>query len=108
MPASRLQLFHGNASGSRLFALFTPRPRRPKTAFEVLQAKRMRPATVRAGGDLRTNGAREAEIAFMLGDFDNLPSTRRVEVNAMTRRQFVAFVERKLRENGITKVVRAA
>jgi hypothetical protein len=55
--------------------------------------------------NLRTNGASEAEIAFMLHDFDRLRSTRRVELNAMTSPQFVAFVERKLRANGITKVV---
>jgi hypothetical protein len=53
----------------------------------------------------RTNGASEAEIAFMFRDFERLRSTRRVELNAMTSPQFVAFVERKLRENGITKVV---
>jgi hypothetical protein len=34
-----------------------------------------------------------------------LRSTRRVELNAMTSPQFVAFVERKLRENGIAKIV---
>jgi hypothetical protein len=55
--------------------------------------------------NLRTNGASEAEIGFMMRDFDRLRSTRRVELNAMTSPQFVAFVERKLRENGITKVV---
>jgi hypothetical protein len=55
--------------------------------------------------NLRTNGASEKEIAFMFRDFDRLRSTRRVELNAMTSPQFVAFVERKLRENGITKVV---
>jgi hypothetical protein len=55
--------------------------------------------------NLRTNGAREEEIAFMFRDFDRLRSTRRVELNAMTSPQFVAFVERKLRENGVAKVV---
>ncbi len=55
--------------------------------------------------NLRTNGASEEEIAFMFRDFDRLRSTRRVELNAMTSPQFVAFVERKLRANGITKVV---
>jgi hypothetical protein len=55
--------------------------------------------------NLRTNGAGEEEIAFMFRDFDRLRSTRRVELNAMTSPQFVAFVERKLRANGITKVV---
>jgi hypothetical protein len=55
--------------------------------------------------NLRTNGASDAEIAFMFRDFDKLRSTRRVELNAMTSPQFVAFVERKLQENGIAKVV---
>ena len=55
--------------------------------------------------NLRINGASEAEIAFMFRDFGNLRSTRRVELNAMTSPQFVAFVERKLGANGITKVV---
>jgi hypothetical protein len=55
--------------------------------------------------NLRTNGATEGEIAFMFRDFDRLRSTRRVELNAMTSPQFVAFVERKLSENGIAKIV---
>jgi hypothetical protein len=55
--------------------------------------------------NLRTNGASEAEIAFMFRDFDRLRSTRRVELNAMTSPQFVAFVVRKLRENGVAKIV---
>jgi hypothetical protein len=55
--------------------------------------------------NLRTNGASEDEIAFMFRDFEPLRSTRRVELNAMTSPQFVAFVERKLQENGIAKIV---
>jgi hypothetical protein len=55
--------------------------------------------------NLRENGASEEEIAFMFRDFDRLQSTRRVELNAMTSPQFVAYVERKLRENGIAKVI---
>jgi hypothetical protein len=55
--------------------------------------------------NLRDNGASEEEIAFMFEDFDRLRSTRRVELNAMTSPQFVAFVERKLREHGIAKVI---
>jgi hypothetical protein len=58
-------------------------------------------------GNLRTNGASEEEIAFMFRDFDRLRSTRRVELNAMTSPQFVAFVERKLKENGVAKIVPA-
>ena len=55
--------------------------------------------------NLRENGATEAEIAFMFRDFDRLRSTRRVELNAMTSPQFIAFLERKLRENGVAKIV---
>ena len=55
--------------------------------------------------NLRENGASEQEIAFMFRDFDRLRSTRRVELNAMTSPQFVAFLERKLRANGVAKIV---
>jgi hypothetical protein len=55
--------------------------------------------------NLRTNGASEDEITFMFRDFDRLRSIRRVELNAMTSPQFIAFVERKLRANGIAKIV---
>ena len=55
--------------------------------------------------NLRENGATEADLGFMFADFDQLRSTRRVELNAMTSPQFVAFVERKLRENGIEKII---
>jgi DNA topoisomerase VI subunit B len=47
---------------------------------------------------LRRNGATEAEIEFLL-------TGRRVELNAMTSPQLVAFVERKLREQGVKKIV---
>jgi hypothetical protein len=49
--------------------------------------------------NLRANGASDEEIAFMFQDFDRLRSTRRVELNAMTSPQFVAFVECKLSAN---------
>jgi hypothetical protein len=55
--------------------------------------------------NLRINGASEEEIAFMFRDFDRLRSTRRVELNAMTSPQFVSFIERKLRDNGVAKIV---
>jgi hypothetical protein len=55
--------------------------------------------------NLRENGASEDEITFMFQDFDRLRSTRRVELNAMTSPQFIQFVERKLRENGVAKIV---
>lgn len=46
---------------------------------------------------LQINGATRAEIEFLL-------SGKRVELNAMTSDQFVAFVERKLIEHGAAKV----
>jgi hypothetical protein len=55
--------------------------------------------------NLRNNGATDEEIEFMFRDFDRLRSTRRVELNAMTSPQVVSFIERKLREHGIGKVV---
>lgn len=55
--------------------------------------------------NLRENGATEAEIEFMFKDFDKTRSTRRVELNAMTSPQFIAFLERKLKEHSIVKVV---
>ena len=56
--------------------------------------------------NLRKNGATEAEIAFMFADFDaTRRSLRRVELNAMSSPQFVDFIERKLRENNITKII---
>jgi hypothetical protein len=55
--------------------------------------------------NLRDNGATDEEIEFMFADFDRLRSTRRVELNAMTSPQFVTFIERKLREHGVAKVV---
>ena len=55
--------------------------------------------------NLYENGATQEEIDFMFRDFDRLRSTRRVELNAMTSPQFIAFIERKLREHGIEKIV---
>jgi hypothetical protein len=47
--------------------------------------------------NLRHNGATEEEIEFLLA--------QRVELNAMPSDQLVAFVERKLKEHGVEKVV---
>jgi DNA topoisomerase VI subunit B len=46
---------------------------------------------------LRRHGATKAEIAFL--------KTRRVELNAMTSPELVAFIERKLAEHGVGKIV---
>jgi hypothetical protein len=55
--------------------------------------------------NLRSNGATEEEIAFMFRDFNETSSTRRVELNAMTSPQFIAFLEHKLKESDVAKVV---
>lgn len=47
---------------------------------------------------LELNDATEEEIEFLSGG-------RRVELNAMTSDQFVAFIEAKLEEHGISKVI---
>ena len=47
---------------------------------------------------LEINGANEEEIDFLLGG-------RRVELNAMTSDQFVTFIEEKLEEHGVAKVI---
>ena len=48
---------------------------------------------------LRRYGATEEEIDFLL------EQQQRVELNAMTSPEFVEFLERKLTENGIGKIV---
>jgi hypothetical protein len=50
---------------------------------------------------LRINGATEAEIEFLLND-------ERVELNAMPSDVFIQFVERKLNEHGVAKVIPSA
>jgi Topoisomerase 6 subunit A/Spo11, Toprim domain len=51
----------------------------------------------RRAWNLQDNGATKAEIDFLLD--------QRVELNAMTSDQLVAFVERKLKKHGIKKIV---
>jgi hypothetical protein len=48
-------------------------------------------------GTLRAHGATDEEIGFLKGE--------RVELNAMTSRQMVDFIETKLAEHGVAKVV---
>jgi hypothetical protein len=77
--------------------------------FETLQAKTKKADT------LRRHGATTEEIAFLMGPVlppfivagRAVPSTRgkRVELNAMTNRQFIDFVEQKLEEHGVEKVI---
>jgi hypothetical protein len=51
---------------------------------------------------LKINGASQEEIDFLLGEGD---IGQRVELNAMTSDQFVAFVTEKLTAHGAMKVV---
>jgi hypothetical protein len=55
--------------------------------------------------NLRENGASEEEIAFMFADWSSTRSLRRVELNALTSPQMVEFIERKLKEHRIEKIV---
>jgi hypothetical protein len=60
------------------------------------------------GPNLRANGASNAEIAFLCEDEGNDWSGfrgRRVELNALASDQLVAWIEEKLKANGIKKVV---
>ena len=52
---------------------------------------------------LARNGATEAEIRSLLTGDDH--TGQRVELNAMTSRQFVEFIEDKLDEHGVAKVL---
>jgi hypothetical protein len=52
---------------------------------------------------LRRHGATEEEIEFLVSS-SGQPS-RRVELNALPSDQFIALIERKLDEHGITKIV---
>jgi hypothetical protein len=53
---------------------------------------------------LRRHGATEDEMNF-LTPYEVRTPARRIELNAMTSRQLVDFVERKLTENGVEKVM---
>ena len=50
---------------------------------------------------LRINGATDEEVDFLLNE-------ERVELNAMSSDVFIEFVERKLNENGVAKVIPTA
>ena len=50
-----------------------------------------------AADNLRASGATEAEVKFLL--------TRRVELNAFASDEFIAWIERKLAQHGINKVI---
>ena len=52
---------------------------------------------------LRGHGATEEEIDYLLGFEDGQP--RRVELNAMTSRQFINFLEAKLATHGVRKII---
>jgi hypothetical protein len=66
------------------------------------------------GDNLRENGATDDEVAFLVSDpqviYANgkrklIYNGKRVELNAFTPQDFIAFIEEKLNANGVTKVV---
>jgi hypothetical protein len=58
--------------------------------------------------NLIDNGASQEEIEFMFADWEQHKCLRRVELNALTSPQMVQFIEDKLEENGIEKIVPSA
>ena len=57
--------------------------------------------------NLEVNGATEEEIEFLRGERVGLNHYRgrRVELNAFTSNQFIEWLEQKLDEHGVTKVI---
>jgi hypothetical protein len=54
------------------------------------------------------NGASQAEVEFMFTDWEQHKCLRRIELNALTSPQMVRFIEDKLEENGIEKIMPSA
>jgi hypothetical protein len=54
---------------------------------------------------LHEHGATDDEIRFLLDRDSRQPKPKRVELNAMTSRQFIDFIERKLTEHRVEKVI---
>jgi hypothetical protein len=68
------------------------------------------PVTIKGSLDaraqtLREHGATDDEIRFLLDRGSRQPKPKRVELNAMTSRQFIDFIERKLTEHRVEKVI---
>jgi len=68
------------------------------------------PVTIKGSLDARAetlheHGATADEIRFLLDRGGRQPRPKPVELNAMTSRQFVDFIERKLNEHGVEKVI---
>jgi hypothetical protein len=82
---------------------------------DLLRQKRMQAAELPQGAKNpppaipENSGATDDEIDFLLGegDFEEYGS-RRIELNALTSRQLVDLVERRLEQHGIKKIVPAA
>src|SRR5262249_53757118 len=55
--------------------------------------------------NLRENDGTGEDIGFMLRNFDRTQSIRSVELNAMTSPQFIEFIESKLEENNVGKII---
>jgi DNA topoisomerase VI subunit B len=61
---------------------------------------------VHPGVHLRACGATDEEIRFLVRrGYAKAWTGKRVELNALTSEQFIHFIERKLQENGVCKVV---
>jgi hypothetical protein len=64
------------------------------------------PVTVRGKApeeNLQLNGATDEEIAYLTGDGSG--NGQRVELNAMTSPQSIAWLERQLKQQGIAKII---
>jgi len=60
------------------------------------------------GENLVLNGATDEEVEFVRGEYDTEHDCyrgRRVELNAFASDQFIAWLEGKLKEHGVTKVI---
>ena len=90
--------------GLRIDDLVLDDEERTRLAAEPVAFGKQSKATIAAR--LRTNGATVEEIEFLLRGPEGIG--QRVELNAMTSGQFIAFVERKLNENGVAKVIPSA
>jgi hypothetical protein len=55
--------------------------------------------------NLKSNGATEEECEFLVQETEYAWEGQRVELNAMTSRQFIDWLEAKLQKHGVTKIV---
>ena len=70
---------------------------------EKLEGERVKVRGESPENNLRLNGATEEEIAYLTGNGSG--RGKRVELNAMTSPQFINWIERKLKQHGVTKLI---